>query len=513
MKKLMLAAIFAVGTAVGIEAAPTDNVTQADLQAIIARLAKLEAENKAQAEKIAELEGRNKALVAKSGEAPAEKRSEGKLAVEEGAEVSESGKIVTAKNGKKYYLADACAGIFEPLSDAGLMITPYAWIVVEGVYSDRQLEADYTTDWVSRNSQGRNHTTLSVQNSIFGVQFDAPELVNGWKFTGKAEFDLVDTSNCDENHYGFHWRHLYVDAQHVESGWSILFGQTWHLWKIVSPSEFDGAWMENTGHPYRRSPQVRVTKQWKFDDESKLEARLGIVKGGPGMGEDRDFDGIQDNTASPWVLFEGALVYDRVAGWQDAEDDNQEGRWLFGLGGMWGRNRSHRFSSEYGFSAEEDDYDSMMGMIAMQIPFWRFTLTGQIFAGQNLGGIQAGCGQTVAYHNADYGFVKGNGIRTVGGFIDLKYQINDTWSAAIGYGFDDPVDSDVEGGYNTYDILYNDRLYIAAFYKITDNFRLGLEYARLMTSYGRNDDYGLNGGVNDGDVHANRVQFNAFYDF
>ena len=509
MKKLILAAVFAVGAAIGVEAAPTDNVTKADLQAIIERLARLEAENKAQAQKIAELEGRNKALAAKAVEAPAVARKDAGLTVEDGASVSESGRVVTAKSGKRYYLADACAGIFEPLSDAGLQITPYAWIVMEGVYSDRQLEADYTTDWVSRNSQSRNHTTLSVQNSIFGVQFGTPELVNGWKFTGKAEFDLVDTANCDQNHYGFHWRHLYVDAVHEESGWGFTFGQTWHLWKIVTPSEFDGAWMENTGHPYRRSPQFRVTKKWDWEENGALEARFGIVKGGPGMGEDRDSDGIQDNTASPWFLFEGALVYDHDAFWQDAKDDFQEKRWLFGLGGMWGRNRSHRFNWEYGFGGDEDDYDSMMGLIAAQIPFWRFTLTGQIFAGQNLGGIQAGCGQTVAYHNADADFVKGNCVRTVGGFIDLKYQINDTWSAAIGYGFDDPVDSDVEGGVGAYDILYNDRLYIAAFYKITDNFRLGLEYARLMTSYADDEYLGVSGG----DFHANRVQFNAFYDF
>ena len=46
------------------------------------------------------------------------------------------------------------------------------------------------------------------------------------------------------------------------------------------------------------------------------------------MGEDRDNDGIQDNTASPWVLFEGAVIYDHVASWQ--ADDR---RWLVGIGG------------------------------------------------------------------------------------------------------------------------------------------------------------------------------------
>jgi len=529
MKKLIAAAVFTFGVIVGVEAAPTDAVTQADLQAIISRLNKLEAENKAQAQRISELEGKNRELMAQQGATVkalqaaetkavvAAKADDGKIKVDKGTEVSDTGKIYTTSNGKKYYLADASAKIFEPLSESGLQITPYAYMVLEGVYSDRQLEGDWTTDWVSRNSQKRNHTTLSVQDSIMGVQFMTPEATHGWKFSGKAEFDLVDTAKVHQNAYGFHWRHLYVNAEH-DSGWSILFGQTWHLWKMVTPNEIDGAWMENAGHPYRRSPQVRVTKKWDWTDSS-LELRAGILKGGPGMGEDRDNDGIQDNTASPWVLFEGAAIYDHVAPWQ--EDSR---RWLVGLGGMWGRDKSHRFGwtgsydggdKVYAFGGEEDEYDSMMGMIAGKVPFWKFTLTGQFYGGQNLGGVQAGCGQTVAYHNFEYGYVKGNAVRSIGGFVDLGYQINDRWSAAVGYGCDDPVDSDVEGGRNHYDILFNDRLYVVAFYQITANFKLGLEYARLMTTYGKNE-YGIyssTGGVYDGDVHANRVQFTAFYDF
>ena len=503
MKKLMLAALFATGIYAGLEAAPTDAVTQADLKALIERISKLEAENKAQAAKIAELEKRDNAIAEKADQAIAKASApagavvkDGKVVkVDEGSEISESGKIVTTSTGRKYYLADASAKIFEPLSESGLQIMPYGYLVLEGVYSSRQLEGDYTTDWVSRNNQKRNHTTLSVQDSIFGIQFDTPEGFNGWKFSGRAEFDLVDTANCDENHYGFHWRHLYVNAEHEASGWSILMGQTWHLWKMVTPSEIDGAWMENAGHPYRRSPQIRVTKKFAWEDSS-LELRAGILKGGPGMGEDRDENGIQDNTATTWVLFEGAAIYDHVAPWQD---DGK--RWLVGIGGMWGRDRSCRYNGD-DFNSKEDEYDSMMAMLAASVPFGKFTLCGQIFAGQNLGGIQAGCGQTVSYHNYDNGYVKGNAVRTVGGFVDLSYEFNDQWSAALGYGFDDPVDSDVEGGYNNYGILWNDRAYIAAFYRLTSNLKFGLEYARLLTSY---DDYG--------DLDADRVQFSAFFDF
>ena len=514
MKKLMLAALFATGIYAGVEAAPTDAVTQADLKALIERIAKLEAENKAQAAKIQELEKRDNAIAKKADEASAKavtaekavavaKADDGKIKVDEGTEVSDSGKIFTTKQGFKYYLADASARIFDPLSESGLRITPYGYLVLEGVYSSRDLAADYTTDWVNPRSQKRNHTTLSVQDSIFGVQFDTPEANHGWTFTGRAEFDLVDTTTCDQNHYGFHWRHLYVNAQH-ESGWSILGGQTWHLWKIVTPSEIDGAWMENAGHPYRRSPQIRVTKKWDYaNDEgvkdSSLEVRLGIVKGGPGMGEDRDNDGIQDNTASPWVLFEGAVIYDHVASWQ--ADDR---RWLVGIGGMYGRNRSHRWSGGDSWDGQEDDYDSMMGLFALSLPMGPFTLTGQFYGGENLGGIQAGVGQTVAY-NLPY--ARGNEVRAVGGFVDLGYKLNDTWSFALGWGCDNPINSDIEDHAGTYDILYNDRAYVCAFYQVVDNFKLGLEYARLLTSFAQSAD------TNGGDYDADRVQFSAFYDF
>ncbi len=493
MKRLMLAALFAIGTVAAVEAAPTDAVTQDDLKALIERISKLEAENKAQAAKIAELEGRSTAPRATAALAGQSKDAE-KPASEAGTEVSESGRIYTTESGKKYYLADKFAGIFEPLSESGLQITPYGNLVFEGVWSDRPLDCDWSTDFV-KNKGRQNNTTLSMQDSILGLQFATPEAINGWKFSGKAEFDLA---GGDQNSYDFHWRHLYVDAQH-ESGWSILFGQTWHLWKMVTPSEIDGAWMENAGHPYRRSPQIRVTKKWDFEDSS-LEWRVGLVKGGPGMGGDRDGDGVQDNTASAWGIFESALVYDKEAAWDEGR------RWLIGLGGMYGRDRSSRLSGWNAdgdgiYDGRSDEYNTQMIMLAAQVPFLeKFTLTGQFYAGENLGGVQAGCAQRVAFDRVGE---RGEEVRTVGGFIDLAYELNNTWSFAAGYGMDNPSDGCAR---NADGILYNDRAYVAAFYRILDNFKLGLEYARLMTRYAEE-----NGSKTDAD--ANRLQFSAFYDF
>ena len=235
-----------------------------------------------------------------------------------------------------------------------------------------------------------------------------------------------------------------------------------------------------------------MTKKWDWEDSS-LEVRVGAVKGGPGMGGDRDGNGTQDNAASALPLFEAAVMYDHDTGWQN-DDDLGGKRWLVGVGGMYGQDRSRNFTADGGWG-DNEDYDSSMGMFAAKIPFRNFTLTGQIFGGQNLGGVQAGIGQRVGYD--EYG--RGRAVRTLGGFIDLAYQLNADWSFAIGYGFDNPNDADARYAEGR---LYNDRAYIDAFYQVTDNFKLGLEYGRLSTDWDK-----------EGTGYSDRIQFSAFYDF
>lgn len=479
----VLAAMLVAGELVAVEAAATDPVTQADLQMLLERLAKLEAENKSQAARIAELES---ALGTKTKEATTE---------------SASARVYETADGRRYFLADAAANIFEPLSESGLRLTPYGYLIVEGVYNTRGVDVDVYADNVKNpHTRGyRNHTAcLSVQDSILGLKYATPELTHGWTFSGKAEFDLAGDH---ANDYVFHWRHLYVDAAH-ESGWSILFGQTWHLWKMVAPVEFDGAWMENTGYPYRRSPQLRVTRTWDFET-SALEARVGLVKNGPGMGGDRDRDDIPDNSASAWPLIEGALVFTSNLPW---ETNGRRG--LLGLGGQYGQDRLRNYLG----NDRKDDYDSMMLMLAAEIPFGRFSLVGHLFAGENLGGVQAGVGQTVAF-NPETG--RGREVRTIGGFLELGYELDDNWSAALGYGFDNPhlarhyyaVGKD--GSFND-NITFNDRAYLDVFYRITTNFRLALEYARLNTRY---ESSTAVGGHRGGNGYSDRIQFAVFYDF
>lgn len=492
MKKILLTTMFCAGLIAAVEAAPTDAVTQADLQALRALIEQQNAKIEAQAKRIAELEGRQAAAKPAAAEAEAPK-----IAPSEDTTTNETGRIWTLGDGSKFYLADATAGIFQPLSESGLRITPYGYLTFEMVHNTHKTDWDIYTDWVRpRRNGGKNgdhQTVFSMNDSILGFNFDAPETYQGWKFNGKFEFDLAGDNANDPD---FHLRHLYFAMDHEDSGWNILFGQTWHLWKMVSPQEIDGAWMENTGYPYRRSPQIRVTKRFSWDDSS-LELRAGLVKNGNGMGGDRDQDANEDNTASAWGLVEGAIVYDHKAFWEDSDR-----RWLVGLGGMYGRDKSHRFwydadEDEYTGYGKSDEYDTDLVMIAGSLPlFEKFKITGQLFAGENLAGIQAGIGQGIAMPDPTR---KGREVSTIGGFVDLRYDCTEKWAFAIGYGFDDPTDSEAK---DAEDRVFNERVYADIFYQFNDNLHFGLEYAHLRTKY-----------YYQGDADDDRIQFTAFYDF
>lgn len=503
MKKLLVL-LGAVAAAIGFAQETEDPaaLSKADLAALVKRVAQLEEASRAQAARIAELEAQNKALAESKSGGAGEASSRSKCDETAGGPgtprpAGESGRVFTTDTGRKFYLADATAGIFEPLTEGGLQLTPYGYLTFEAVYNTHKTMCDIYSDWVMPRGNGRRNgdhqTVFSMNDSIIGFDFGAPEAVSGWKLGGKFEFDLAGD---DANDPDFHFRHLYFTIENEEAGWNILFGQTWHLWKMVSPNEIDGAWMEQTGHPYRRSPQLRIAKTFKFDEDSALEVRAGIVKNGNGMGGDRDDDENHDNSASAWPLLEGAIVYERRAAWEDGDR-----RWLAGLAGMYGRDKSHRFAQDDAGDVlrlgESDEYDTKMIVGAAKIPFFdRFTFTGQMFAGENLSGVQAGVGQGVAIRDPER---KGREVATLGGFFDLRCDIDERWAFAIGYGFDNPRDSHARYAEGR---TFNERAYADIFYQFNENLHFAVEYARLRTRYYEDDD-----------ASDDRIQFTAFFDF
>ena len=130
MKKTLITLGFCAGLIGAVEAAPSDVVTQADLQALKALIEQQNAKIEAQAKRIAELEGKTGVVATTASEAGARVITPG-----EGTETNETGRIWTMGDGRKFYLADATAGIFNPLTESGLQFEPYGYLVLEAVHN------------------------------------------------------------------------------------------------------------------------------------------------------------------------------------------------------------------------------------------------------------------------------------------------------------------------------------------------------------------------------------------
>lgn len=114
MKKTGVAVMMAVA-AFSMQQAMA-GVSEETVKALIERVGRLEAENKAQARRIAELESRVAGSTVTAASAT--------VGIDPGTSTNDSGRVFTSDKGFKYYLADKTAGIFEPLTESGLRLTP-----------------------------------------------------------------------------------------------------------------------------------------------------------------------------------------------------------------------------------------------------------------------------------------------------------------------------------------------------------------------------------------------------
>ena len=128
-------------------------------------------------------------------------------------------------------------------------------------------------------------TQLSIRNSRLSFAIEAPP-VEDWKSKGYFEFDLLGfdpapgATNTEFSYFSsptFRARHGYLQME--KNGWLLLAGQTWMLlgWQ---PYYFLPT-AEVAPIPamlYNRTPQFRVQKTMNLENQTDLQAALGVMR-------------------------------------------------------------------------------------------------------------------------------------------------------------------------------------------------------------------------------------------
>jgi hypothetical protein len=370
---------------------------------------------------------------------------------------------LAAEDDSEYYTWEQLQGEIKKNNWAkgDLKVVPYGYLWANMVYETaRTVPTDRSyLGWVaSFDDQGEDVFKLDGRNTRIGFDVAGPRL---WQFScaesgGKVEFDFQGDMVALENKGAVLLRHAYWEVKN--DYYRLLFGQTWDVISPIYPNTTLYSiywWGGNIG--YRR-PQLRLERYLHLSD-----TRLVTLQGSL----NHDVVGIAAvSETGSWPVIEGRAAI--TLGYRGKNCHP----WTFGMSGHIG--------NEGFFDVVGDDDRRRRTWSAgadLEMPLNdRTGFRGEFFYGENLETFLGGIGQGV-----NIGIPSLPTIYSTGGWLETYYFFTPSLHSHVGFGLDDPRDSDIVGmvGGRTYNQFYFGNI----LYDVTKKFRLGLEVASWKTLY------------------------------
>lgn len=218
------------------------------------------------------------------------------------------------------------------------------------------------------------------------------------------------------------------------------------------------------------TPQIHVDHQWSLSDSSGITVQGGILDALTEQIPPNQFNRV----ATPGELSKWPAFASRVA-WS--------GKWfgreaLFGVGGLYGR-------QVYGFGR---NIDSWLGTVDWNFPLGQyFTLSGEIYRGQAIGGLGGGVWNSVLYNGLQNSpATEVIPLNDIGGWSQLKFQPAKKWEFNVAAGTANPLSSDlreypsVTGAYFA-PFARNQAIFVNSIYHPRSNLLFALEYRKLRS--------------------------------
>lgn len=298
-----------------------------------------------------------------------------------------------------------------------------------------------------------------------GFNYDGPVLseLGGARISGKIETDFQNGGR--ESRAIARYRQAYLKLSWDHS--SILLGQTWDIISPLRPTVNNDTLMWNAGNMGDRRMQFRYTYQ--PDNGFSLQAGLALT--GAVDPQDLDGNGLRDGEDASVPHLQARLAYrspqGRAAVGFSSHYAREETEAFFG-----GRNRFKSYS--FGF-----DYDLKLTSV--------LSLRGESWYGSNLSDFRGGIGQAI-------NILSGEEITSRGGWIELGLKAPRVYSFSTGFTIDDPRNGEVPVGGRT----ENRALYLTNRFQLAKPFLVGVDYLHWRTDF-----FGLEKGTDN--------RFNAYF--
>jgi hypothetical protein len=385
-----------------------------------------------------------------------------------------------------------CGGCVAPtfLTQGKGSIVPYGRIELDAIYSTRNtnpLDPGQFNGYATAAGKSSNSSsTLNPRYSVFGVRADRTD--GKHTLTGVVEADFYSQTDNAGN-ISPRLRLANVKYSPNNNRTTFIAGMDWTPIMSSHPNLIDFSIMGYNGNLWQRLPQVTV--KHRFTDN--FDGLLTVMRFERGLSaiqpqtQRRPFEGAGAATVAP-----GSCGNNGFACSENAFNDPVQMPYVgtrfgyYGSGNLQGMMlamsaafRHYRSAPTAGGIPAGQDINSYLVGAELAVPITgRLKFTGEIAYGQALGVEFFRYGQ-------ERNLGTGKAIRTVVGWAELDYAFSRETTFIAGYGFDNPLNSDLKGTTAGPDTQYllNHRTYLTAVRHIWGDLYASFEWNHLMTEW------------------------------
>lgn len=366
-------------------------------------------------------------------------------------------------------------------------IVPYGRIELDAIYSNRNtnpLDPGQFNGYATAAGKSSNaSSTLNPRYSVFGIRADRTDGTH--QLTGVVETDFYSQTDNAGN-ISPRLRLAYAKYSPNNNKTSITAGMDWTPVMGLHPNLIDFSIMGYNGNLWQRLPQLTVRHQFsetvdglitvfRFERGLTAIAPQTMRRTSNGNGVPSAENAFNDPDQSPY--FGTRFGYNGTGNLQGV---------MVALNAAYRYYRSAPGAPGAGLAAPGGvDINSYLVGAELVVPITRqLKFSGEIAYGQALGVEFFRFGQ-------DRNWGTGKPIRAVVGWGELDYAFNQHYTFIAGYGFDNPLNSDLRGTTAGSDQQYllNHRTYVTAVRHIWGDLYASLEWNHLMTEWSTGERY------------------------
>lgn len=392
-----------------------------------------------------------------------------------------------------------CGGCISPaFTEQGKgSITPYGRIELDVIYSTRNtnpLDPGQFNGYATSAGKSSNaSSTFNPRYSVFGIRGDRTDGKNS--LTGVVEADFYSQTDNAGN-ISPRLRLAYAKYSPNNNKSSLTFGMDWTPIMGTLPNLLDFSIMGYNGNLWQRLPQI--TLRHKFNDN--VEGLLTAFRFERGLSAINPYTQRQPFTGNGAGAFTGTCLSSPTFGCsENAFNDPVKMPYVgtrFAYNGT-GKNEGLMvaLNAAYRYYRSAPSFPNAAGLLSPGQDIGSYLVGGEVAVPitprlKFVGELAYGQALDVEFfrYAQSLNLATGKPVRTLVGWGELNYALNKDYTFVAGYGFDNPLNSDLKGAAaagvpSDQQYLLNHRLYATAVRHWWGDFHSGLEWNHLMTEW------------------------------